>query len=199
MGTAPTKTNSNSTSKPHRDFVIGSILRIAAAASVTLPEATLAIYLEMLINLTPEAIKQASIRTTMEWDRPHMMPPISYILERSGQSPKLRAEQAWEAVQRFVYKNWHPDIGFTSTARLDPGSDYAVRQCGGLARIHDAAEDTFSFIRKDFLQAYERFVVEGGEQVRFSQELAVNTLKEIQNRARALESKSPVVTVGEKS
>jgi hypothetical protein len=174
-------------SKQLKAFVHDGILKIAAAMNVTLEEATQAVYVEQCLTLSQPEFIQAVTRTIREWDKPHMMPPIAFILDRSGCNQKLLGEQAWEALQRFVYKNWHPDLGFTSKARLDPATDYAARQCGGLHRIHNAPTKDFGFIRRDFLQAHERFLAEGGEQTKFSQEIAEKTLNELGDRLRLLQ------------
>lgn len=180
MGTG-TKTNTNSTSKQHRDYVIASILEIAAAANVTLPEATLAIYLTRLITLSAEAMQQATIRTTQEWDKGHIMPPIGYILDRSGQSPQLLAEQAWEWIHVYIRKHWHPDIGpYQGAPQIPDGVDYAVRQCGGLSRIAYPGDRDVDFIRRGFMEAHIRFAKEGGQQITISRELAASTMKNLQ-------------------
>lgn len=186
MGTG-TKTNTNSTSKQHRDLVIASILEIAAAANVMLPEATLAIYLTRLTTLSPESLRQATVRTTEEWDKGHIMPPIAFILERSGQSPELLAEQAWEWIHVYIRKHWHPDIGpYQGAPQISPAVDYAVRQCGGLTRIAYPGDREVDFIRRGFMEAHVRFAKEGGQQVTLSRELAGSTMKTIEGMQKAI-------------
>lgn len=136
---------------------------------MTLTEATQAVYLEQLQGLRVERLAEAVQRTLMEWDRPHMMPPIAFILERSGQGPKLQAEQAWDWTQNYIRRHWHIDIGpYQGAPEIPAATDYAIRQTGGLARIAYHAEREADFIRKGFLEAYQRFVEEGGEQTRLS-------------------------------
>jgi hypothetical protein len=77
-----TKTNSNATPRPHNDYFIGWILKIAAAMNVELAEATQAVYLERLRQLSAEQMKTAANRTIEEWNKPSMMPPLAFILER---------------------------------------------------------------------------------------------------------------------
>ncbi len=158
------------------------ILKLGAAMNVELTEATQAVYLEQFRTLSLPDFQQAIARTIREWDKPHMMPPIAYVLARSGHNLELEAECAWEALQKFVYKSWHPDIGFTSSARLDAHTEYAVRQCGGMRRIHDTPSKDFSFIRRDFIAAYTRYEVEGGAQVHISEGEAKNFLKDLNLR-----------------
>lgn len=136
---------------------------------MTLTEATQAVYLEQLQTLPPERLAEAIQRTLMEWDRPNMMPPIAFILERSGQGPKLQAEQAWDWTERYIRRHWHIDIGpYQGAPEIPAATDYAIRQVGGLARIAYHPERESDFIRKGFLEAHERFVEEGGEQTRLS-------------------------------
>lgn len=134
-----------------------------------LTEPTQAVYLEQLQNLPHERLMEAVQRTIMEWDRPHMMPPIAFILARSGASPQLQAEQAWDWTQRYIRKHWHVDIGHYAGAPAIPAAtDYAIRQVGGLVRIAYPTDRDIDFIRKGFLEAHQRFVTEDGEQVRLS-------------------------------
>jgi hypothetical protein len=153
---------------------------MAAAANVKLDEDSQAVYLEQLASLDLGDLQQAVNRTIREWDKPHMMPPISFILDRAGNNKELLAEAAWESLQKFIYRDWHPDIGFTSSKRLDAITEYAVRQCGGLAAIHNCKTDSAAFKRKEFLSAYQRFAVEGGKQLYLSSEDAKKFLKDLE-------------------
>lgn len=143
-------------------------------------EETQAVYLRELSTLDDESLKQASRRTIREWDKPHMMPPVSFILARAQENQQVLAEAAWETLQALVYRDWHPDIGWCRKVELDPAMEYAIRQCGGLHRIHDCPTDNFNFLRKDFIAAHTRYASEGGEQVRLSQKQAERLLGELQ-------------------
>ncbi len=68
--------------KPHDDYYLGWIVKIAAATNVKLGEATLAVYLERLRKLTGEQMATAGERVIEEWGRASMMPPLAFILER---------------------------------------------------------------------------------------------------------------------
>jgi hypothetical protein len=126
-------------------------------------------YLEVLVELEPDALKAATKRTISEWDRPSMMPPIKFILERTGVNPTLLSEQAWDWIQVYVRKHWHVDIGhFQGAPQIPPATDYAVRQVGGLARIAYRSDRDTDFVRKGFLDAHQRFTAEDGEQLKLS-------------------------------
>jgi hypothetical protein len=159
------------------------ILKIASAATVVLTEASQATYLERLQRLTPEQMETATCLTIDEWDRPSMMPPIAFILARSGGDAKLQAEQAWELAWKLIKRDWYADgIGWVAGAqgKLTPAMQYAIRQCGGESRMAYADEEAFPFIRRDFIQAHERFALEDGEQVRLTHSEAAGILKELQ-------------------
>jgi hypothetical protein len=158
------------------------ILEIAAAANVKLEEDSQVVYLKQLSSIGLEDLRHAANRTIREWDRPHMMPPISYILERSGQNFEVLAEAAWEEVQYFVYHDWHPDLGYTGNKRLSADLEYAVRQCGGLRAIHDCKTDSFQFKRKEFLNAFSRFKSEDGAQVRIGHNESKRFLEDLGKR-----------------
>lgn len=171
--------NRNRTYSTRRDYVHECVLKIAAGASAIIQEATQAIYLEALLELDDDAIELAVKRTRDEWDKPHTLPPLSFIKARSGQGVKLHAEQAWELVQHILSRYWHPDVGFyPDCPRRSPAIEYAIRQCGGVNRIHEASDQAFSFIRRDFCEAFERFTQEGGEQ-HWSRELAKQKYEEL--------------------
>jgi len=170
------KPSSNEQSRQRSDYAHAGVLKIAAAMSVELSEATQAVYVESLIRLTSEAFDAAVSRTIREWDRPHMMPPLAFILARIPENRKVGAEAAWELLQKIVYRDWHPDIGWTREVDLDAQMEFAIRQVGGLRRIHDCEEKNFSFLRRDFLEAWSRFAEEGGEQLRLSTKQAEQIL-----------------------
>lgn len=81
MGTENRKTNS--TPKLRRDSCLALILKIAAAANVELSEASQAVYLEKLENLSLERMQAATDRTIDEWDKANQMPPLPFILARA--------------------------------------------------------------------------------------------------------------------
>jgi hypothetical protein len=189
------------TVKTQKEFLIGLILEIAAAFRVELATETQVVYLTQLARFPPEKLRAAADRVICEWDKPSIMPTLKFILDRI-ENHQLAAEQAWEFLQRVIRRHWHPDIGFYSDApKLDEATEYAVRQAGGLTRIHDASDKTLSFIRNEFLTSHQRFQQEGGEQTRMSQSLAVSTLKQLQRarpalpeRAEALEKAADAIT-----
>ena len=164
--------NTKRTSKMQDGFLLAGILKIAAAAQVILSEASQEVYLEQLAGMAEEAFQFAATRTIREWDKPNMMPPIAFILARCETNPQLASEAAWETLQRLIYRDWHPDIGWLRDVELDLQMEYAIRQCGGMHRIHDCPIDNFNFLRKDFLAAHARFDAEGGAQLRLSEKQA---------------------------
>jgi hypothetical protein len=98
-----------------------------------------------------------------------MMPPIAFIMARSGASSQLAAEQAWDWTKNYIRRHWHIDIGhFQGAPAIPAATDYAIRQVGGLGRIAYPGERDIDFIRRGFLEAHQRFEAEGGEQTRLS-------------------------------
>ena len=89
MGRIGRSTNSNATPKPHESYYLGWILKIAAAATVELPEASQAAYLERLQKLSAEEIQRAATQTIEDWREPSKMPPIPFILERARADYKM--------------------------------------------------------------------------------------------------------------
>jgi hypothetical protein len=138
---------------------------------------TQATYLEQLSTCDPTQIETAIHRTIREWDKPSMMPTITFILERCDRV-ELAAEQAWDLVDRVMRRHWHPDIGFYADApTFDGPTEYALRIIGGLHKINNTPMDKLTFVRKEFLEAYQRFKREDGAQLKLSQAQAERTLK----------------------
>ncbi len=163
----------------HKTFCVTCITKIAAAANVELTKATIAVYLERLCVLDRAQLADATNRTITEWSEASKMPPLKFILDRCSSNPKLLAEQAWELAWKLVQRDWYADgIGWVAGAKekLTPAMQYAIRQCGGEYRMTHADEEAFPFIRRDFLQAHERYLVEGGDQTRLTQAEAQNIL-----------------------
>lgn len=179
MEIATRNRNTTETSKQHESFCLSCILKIAAAATVEISKATQLVYLEKLRTLSPESLVQATSRTIEEWDRPHMMPPIAFIRARAIENGAVHAEAAWELLQKLIYRDWHPDVGWTRKVDLDEQMEFAIRQVGGLRRIHDCETKNFQFLRRDFLAAYARFGEECGEQVRLSEKRANELVGEL--------------------
>lgn len=188
------KTNPKSTGKtPKASYVISQILKLAAAANVEIAKETQGVYAAELATLTVEQLDLAVSRTVREWDKASMMPPLAFILARAGTDAKLLAEQAWELAWKLVKRDWYADgIGWVDGAekKLTPAMQYAIRQCGGEYRMaYEDNEESFPFMRRDFLAAHERFAREGGEQVRLSQGEAVKLLDQLQQKLE--EEKKP--------
>ena len=136
---------------------------------------------------------QRSLREC-EW-----FPSVAQIRQRCGQNRQVRGEAAWDVLRQILDNYWHPDIGFYDSkgqktdgppALMTPAMQYAVRQCGGILRLWNSSDEDLPFIRRDFLQAFERFDLEGGEQVRMSHELAKRTLEQLQATMQAARSGS---------
>lgn len=139
----------------------------------------MAVYVEFLVGYPREQLEKGFQRTIAEWDRGAIMPPIAFIAARV-RSTTLRGEQRWELVKRVFDRHWHPDIGLHSNPpALDAASQYALRQIGGWRGLAESSLEHEGFIRDRFLDAFNRFHAEGGEQERFTQELAEQTLKRL--------------------
>lgn len=186
------KARPTSLEKTAKAYLLSQIQKLAAAANVALSRETIAIYATELAALTPEQLDLAIGRTVREWDKPSQMPTLAFILARTGEDAKLLAEQAWELALKLVKRDWYADgIGWVADAdkKLTPAMQYAIRQCGGEHKLAYADEDVFPFVRKDFLEAHQRFALEGGEQVRLTQGEAINLLGQLK-AARAEETKA---------
>ena len=86
-------------------------------------------------------------------------PTVAELRERAGLSKADRnaveANAAWEFVNRYVRRHWHPDIGpYPDAPQIPARIDYALRQMGGLRRLNSCLADHLPFMKKDFIEAY---------------------------------------------
>ena len=79
-GESQKRTSPAKTVKP---YLLSQISKLAAAVNVELTKETIAVYAEVLATLSREVLESAVRRTIWEWDRPHMMPPVAFLLERA--------------------------------------------------------------------------------------------------------------------
>ena len=75
---------------------------IATAFNADCGEQMQLIYINELMKLDPKLLETAANRTIREWDRPAMMPPLQFILDRAV--PPLpdgvaQLDEAWEPTQ----------------------------------------------------------------------------------------------------
>ncbi len=164
-------------------------MEIAAATNATFLKPTQAVYLKQLckyLGNDKDTIDRMQEQVLAEWDKPNMMPPISFIRERIKRTT-LGAEQQWQLVLETFRRHWHPDIGVCGNApELDAAGEYALRQIGGYRGFAASKFEHEGLMRDRFIQAYERFDAEGGEQTHFSQQLATTMLRQLQGARQQL-------------
>jgi hypothetical protein len=94
-------------------------------------------------------------------------PKIAELRELAGackleKQEDIAANAAWDDVQEYLRKwgvNGMPVFAGGKEYRppaLEPRTEYALRACGGLARINAATDTNFSFVKKEFLEAWLR-------------------------------------------
>lgn len=106
-------------------------------------------------------------------------PTAVEIRERTYGNLQLDAESAWEALQKIIFRDWHPDVGWQRKVELPPAMEFAIDHVGGLRKVHGCRMDDVQFLRRDFIAAHQRFQLEGGAQVRMSRELAAKVHDQI--------------------
>ena len=170
-------------------YLLSQISKLAAAANVAASRETIALYAQELGKLKRVELDNAIQRTILEWDKPSMLPTLPFILARKGLDPKLIAEQDFELTQKLIRRDWYAEgLGWQGKEHrfLSPAARYAIRQCGGEHRFAYAPEDTFTFLRRDFIAAHERFQAADGKQVRLTEGEARDILGELMDGLRRL-------------
>jgi hypothetical protein len=138
------------------------------------------IYCKALCDIEPSALEIALQRCLRELK---FYPSVSEIRERApSQNKQLLSEQAWNEVWRQVEKFGAYRKHFPEAPAFDAATEYALRQVGGYlylctVGVNERGESPLAFIRRDFLQAFERFVNEGGAQLFLSQAQAAAELQ----------------------
>jgi hypothetical protein len=116
-----------------------------------------------------------------------MVPAPAEVLQRCGTNPTIAGERDFELLVYILRHHYHPDIGMICNCgfsagtihddpghkdppQLSPAGQYALRQCGGMGRAFktNGDEESFPFLRRDFLAAFVRFHEEGGEPLRMN-------------------------------
>src|SRR5262249_7671102 len=137
----------NAISRTRTAYLIECLLEIAAATNATFLEPTQAVYLKALGDLDKDVVDRMQEQVLAEWDKPNMMPPISFLLARITRT-LLRAEQQWQLVLETFHHHWHPDIGVSGNPpKLDPAAEYALRQTGGFRGFADSRREHEGFMR----------------------------------------------------
>ncbi|MGA2904618.1 MAG: hypothetical protein ABSD98_12350 [Candidatus Korobacteraceae bacterium] len=100
-----------------------------------------------------EAVHEV-MRNDTEW-----FPSVKAIRERGGlkQEDRLQVEinAAWDLVQNYIARFWHPDLGPRRNApAIPPRIEYAIRQLRGLRRISMRSYESEPFMRREFAEAY---------------------------------------------
>lgn len=178
------------TDKPPNVYALEWVEKIAAAANVVLAEETMIVYRDVLAQIPKDQLDAAGWLTIRQWDRPHLMPPLAFILGRVAGDAQLAAEQAWVFVESHVRKHFYADgIGWLDgqAERLTPPMAYALRQIGGPYRLaYEATPEQLHFLRRDFIAAFERFVEAGGEQLALTRDEAKAWLEKLHGARAAL-------------
>ena len=101
-------------------------------------------------------------------------PTVSEILgavkSETKDQGKLEADQAWDSLQRHLAKYGADRMPLYASGEvihppaLDPATEYAARQCGGLGYLGRVSEEQYHWARKDFVAHYARYQETGGLQ-----------------------------------
>lgn len=86
--------------------MLALILRMAAAANVTIGEETIAVYIEELRGYSAQVLDAATKRVVREWSEPSKMPTLAFVLERCVSA---HLEATHDILQRDCKpKDWIP-------------------------------------------------------------------------------------------
>src|SRR5437867_530937 len=93
-------------------WLISLLLKLAAAMNVEVSKATQAVYLEQLAMYSEPAVTAGIDRTIRSWDKPHMLPPVAYVLARiEDHFDAIRRKQLERRTQQLLSRpSLHPDF-----------------------------------------------------------------------------------------
>ena len=171
--TEETEMDDNENPKPKRgsaahekrviDFLKSWMQKLASAFNQEMTEARAAIYMEALIDIPVETL-DAAFRNALHTCRffPTIAEIRGFTVKQLEAADLMNAEKAWTTF-KSLYGHWHPDVGFHGTLpKLDEAGEWAMRQIGGIARFHVSEIADEAFLRRDFIQAYQRYRETGG-------------------------------------
>lgn len=84
---------------------------------------------------------------------------------------QLEAERAWDQLQGHIARWGSDGVPLYSGGKvikrppLDPATEWATRQCGGIQQVAHLSSTSFPFARRDFISFYQRFKQTDGLQL----------------------------------
>jgi hypothetical protein len=144
------------------------MLKLAEAYSVEVTESKVAIYTELLSDLSPEDLDtccRAAAKICRFFPTPADI--RAQLKMTQADAVTLEAERAWDALQKRIADFYCDESGIEypryqggqviHPPRLDSATEYAMRQCGGRYAIEYGPKENTHFVRKDFIAAYVRY------------------------------------------
>lgn len=122
------------------------------------------LYVELLADIPVEFLALAFRKAAQQCRHFPTIADIRNIVQTDTQAiERFDGEEAWDRVKVIFHKHWHPDIGLHGNPpELDPAGEYALRQIGGMKRFASSDIASENWVRKEFLEAYQRFHETGG-------------------------------------
>lgn len=138
------------------------------------------LYTELLADVPVDALSVAFRKAAQQCQRyPSIAEIRGLVRSETNAIERFDGENAWDLVKVIFRKHWHPDIGFHGDPpRLDAAGEYALRQIGGMKRFAQSDIAGENWVRKEFLEAYQRFH-ETGHRLAPTREEAVNLLDKL--------------------
>jgi len=145
-------------------WLVDELTVLAEALGVSVTAERLKVYAGDLANIPREqmAVSFERARQGLKF-----FPQICELRELAGickleKQEDVMANAAWDDLQEYLRKWGVNQMPFFSGGKeyrppaLEPRTAYAVRACGGLGRINAATDTNFSFVKKEFLEAWAR-------------------------------------------
>jgi len=182
------------------DWRTAEFLALAEAFRESLTAELLAIYVEATAELTDEQIKRAVTRAIRERD---FFPRVSELYKLAGCSTEeqkdAEAHRAWDVLLDYVDTWIHPDpegcYGPEQGCRSSPPPKLeqrivdCARRLGGWRRLKTASEDDIPFLKKDFIEEFNRW--EAVERIDVSHMLKAHP--KLQLAAKPMEPPTPML------
>lgn len=144
-----------------REFAVGLAV-LSAGIGKEIPEATVAVWYDVLCDLNPAQLK-AGILAVLKESQYSGLPPVGVIRKAAlgGASERLavtdRGQLAWEKVIATIRSVG----GYASVQFDDPIVTAAVRSLGSWADICGKTIDELVWVKKEFLSAYAAMLAGG--------------------------------------
>lgn len=131
--------------------VISLITSLFISKGKPMPDGTGPVWIADLQDLPIDQLREAF--KIERRDGNHEWPVLGHLLKHLD-NVESEAHDQFDLIDKF--RGWHSDIGWTKARTWNDAAERALREVGGIAYFNGISDYSFPFLKKDFVEAYER-------------------------------------------